>query len=318
MKQLTQSKQKTLLTSQWKTAILWPFLAITAFFFIGTASIQAHESKIINETTGIVYEDLGVAISAANSGDTLKIKGQFTGNFTITQNLNLHGGHDAVLNGNKTGPVLSISGSTTNVIIEHLSLTNGSSDTGGGIYNNGANVVLRHVDINQNSAAFGGGIYNFQGTTSVYSSKIENNAALGAGGGIASITGINVVESTTISYNTSTLGGGVYNVDASNSSYKHVKSEGNFASQSGGAFYNNVGSVVTFDDSKLHENSALQFGGGLYNFDTSVANFTHSKVTKNVVQTANGGGGIYNASGASFTLTHSDVDHNTPNDITEG
>jgi hypothetical protein len=320
MKHLTNLKERQILINHLRLSILWPFLAFLVCLNMGLNDLSAHEVK--NENTGQEYSDLTIAIAAANPGDTLKLKGTFTGNFVIAQSLTLIGHHHATLDGNQSGTVLIVTGNATVVNLEHLTFQNGLSTTnpGGGIFNNAVTINLKHVEILHNIATVGGGIGSIAGTFTLDECKIHNNTSDEVGGGIVSFGGNNVISDTSISFNAAGLGGGLYNASGPNgpsvTSLNKVKLEGNFAAVSGGGIANVEASVLNVIESKIKENSAQQFGGGLYNAEDAIANFNDSKIIENNVVTPNGGGGIY-SSGATFNLADTEVEHNIPNDITE-
>ncbi|MFL9453545.1 choice-of-anchor Q domain-containing protein [Tolypothrix bouteillei VB521301_2] len=95
-------------------------------------------------------------------------------------------------------------GQTVN--IEGLTLTNGSSEFGGGIYNEGTLAIANSIISGNQATQTGGGIYN-KGTLTVTNSTINGNTAQIVGGGIGAATGFSIANST-ISGNTAKFGGG--------------------------------------------------------------------------------------------------------------
>lgn len=114
------------------------FLALSATLLVATSAHAApgkKKCKVENLDTGVKYTiDLQTAIDDATAGDVLEIKGVCKGNFTINKDLTLLGKGtnfvNAALDGDHAGRVLDITGGT--VLIENLTIRNGSSNLGGG------------------------------------------------------------------------------------------------------------------------------------------------------------------------------------------
>ena len=130
-----------------------------------------------------------------------------------------------------------------NVTITGLTIVNGNSPIGGGIYNNGGTLTVASSTISGNQASgsngYGGGIYNEQGTVNVTNSTIAGNSSYD-GGGIFNERGTVNVTNSTVS--------------------------GNSAAYDGGGIYNSV-ATLTITNSTIAGNSSDHDGGGIYNFD---------------------------------------------------
>ena len=158
-----------------------------------------------------------------------------------------------------------------------------------------------NINVNGNSITrnYGGGIYIINSSPSLKNLIIENNQVYANGGGIyiRSFDGISIPTLTdvTISKNTSSSGGGVYNEStSSNTATSNSKSS---------PILTNV---------TISENTA-DIGGGIYNFSTnshtntstinttSIANpeLTNVKINNNT--SAGNGGGMYNRSFSSLS-----------------
>ena len=95
--------------------------------------------------------------------------------------------------------------------ISGMTLTGGSSATGGAILNNGTLTVSGDTVITGNSATSGGGIGNTGTLTVSGGAVISGNSAI-SGGGVYNAAGASAtVDDGTITANTATGGGGVYN-----------------------------------------------------------------------------------------------------------
>lgn len=189
----------------------------------------------------------------------------------------------------------------------------GSSQGGGGIFNNGGRLTIGNSLINGNraggSSGSGGGILSTDGTVLVFSSTLNGNAAARAGGGIEIIDGFMNLASVNVTGNnvgttftgTPGDGGGLH---ISGFSRTRVVVDGgmfanNSASNDGGGLWNQAQSTLFLKGSvQIDNNSAGNFGGGVYNrghLEATDAFFTNNG--------ANQGGGFHNApSGTASTL----------------
>lgn len=323
---------------------------------LGSSNVYAERLPIIkNQNTGVVFTDLALAITAASSGDTLKISGTCVGNFIINKTLNLIGGDDAVLDGNHLGSVLTITSSTATVRLNKLTIENGSAATGGGIRNigagtNGGILVINNSEIINNTATTaGGGIFS-TGSASrlhLYNSKVAHNTleavgqAAASGGGIAiTATGQGSIFNSKISNNsagvtTGSNGGGILGVGAA-ITIVDTEIDNNIAAHGGGGGIANVGGGLTIENVHVTSNNGGQGGGIL---TAGALTTVNSLIHKNVSQTSGGGialvagaatlndtdvrhnlaatvgGGIFAAAGTVLTLLESEVHDNTPDDI---
>ncbi len=147
---------------------------------------------------------------------------------------------------------------------------------GGGIFNDTHSTVL--VDgstVSANSATIeGGGIYNYA-TLSVQNGSIIGTPGAGntayQGGGIYSYSGTVTVDSSTISANSaSSGGGGIYNrgtLDIQNGSTIGGTGAGNTAADGGGLVNQPTGTTIV-DDSTVSANVVGFDGGGISNLGT--------------------------------------------------
>jgi hypothetical protein len=180
---------------------------------------------------------LQVAIDAARTGDTLRVRGVCIGEYTISKPLSLVGvttDRAATLQGRVGRTVVTTTGrpvSLTGLRITHRTtaattgtgrgilnrgtlalststVTGNGADRGGGILNTGSMTISRST-INANTAGDGGGIHN-TGTLSVRTSTITANSATGnQGGGIHSVGRLLVSHSTIADNTAQWLGGGI-------------------------------------------------------------------------------------------------------------
>ena len=165
--------------------------------------------------------------------------------------------------------------SVTSSTISHLTLTNGSASSGGGIYcyyNSSPSLV--DVTITDNSASDdGGGIYcDYYSSPSLENVTISNNSASDDGGGIFCLVSSPSLENVTISDNSaSDDGGGIY-CRSSSPTLENVTLSGNSADDSGGGIYYIYcwyESNPSLENVTITNNSAGYDGGGIYCWESS-------------------------------------------------
>jgi len=176
--------------------------------------------------------------------------------------------------------VFSVNGGV-NFTVQNLTIANGNSEGGGGIYSDGGTLTVTNSTFSGNSATYGGGIYN-EGTLTVTDSTFSDNSAT-YGGGIYN-GGTLTITNSTFSGNSAFYGsgGGISNystVTVTNSTFS-----GNTAASEGGGIYNY--STVTVTNSTFSGNNAGDEGGGIYNY----VNVGTGTVTNTIVANSTSGG----------------------------
>jgi CSLREA domain-containing protein len=187
------------------------------------------------------------------------------GDLDILDDLTLIGaGADStVIDGNRIDRVFQIH-SPAAVQLSGLTIQNGSSDSGGGIYNGGT-LTLTNCTLNGNSAGriggYGGGIYN-GGTLTLTNCTLSSNSAYN-GGGISN-GGTLMLENCTLSGNSSPDGGGGSGGGIGNdgtATLTNCTLSGN-SGANGGGIYNHLGGALTLENCTLS-------GGGIGNDGTA-------------------------------------------------
>ncbi|MDX2701792.1 hypothetical protein PV350_02915 [Streptomyces sp. PA03-6a] len=244
------------------------------------------------------------AINSAAPGAALLVSGTCSGPFTINKDLTLIGLKPTVLDGNRAGSTVTVTGAVR-VRLDTLTITNG---TGSGIRNNGGTVELTGSTVEHNTAGPGGGIYNdVNSTVTLTGSTVRDNTSH-SGGGIINFGAVRLTGST-VEHNTSTIdGGGIYNNFNGTLTLTGSMVRDNTAARSGGGIYNIFNSKVTSTSSTVGDNTAGAEGGGIWNDINSTVALIGSTVGDN---TAGTGGGVYNKDGT-VTLTGSTVRNNRP------
>ncbi len=228
--------------------------------------------------------------------------------------------------------------------VSGLTISNGQSDSGGGISNAGTLTVIDSA-LDNNSASNAGGIYN-AGTLTVSGSTLDDNGARsseGNGGGIynggtMTLTGSALIGNLITGAGS---GGGIYNDGTLTVTDSSVGSNGggsgggiandrtltltnstlnfNNAAAGGGIYNGNAGTLTvtgcTLDGNGVSGGTFFQyagFGGGIDNMGTLTvidSTLSDNSASTSALEYGGSGGGIYN--GGTMTLTGSAVNGNT-------
>jgi uncharacterized repeat protein (TIGR01451 family) len=222
-----------------------------------------------------------------------------SGDLDIRNNLIIlgDGAADTFINGNATDRVFQIIG-PIGVELIGLTVTNGLSDSGGGISNNGGTLSLTNSVVTSNSAAQGGGIFNAGGGTVITTgAAFETNSASGNGGAVYNEASFQS-RGDILSTNSGLNGGGIYNAAAGNLTVTQNTFLVNFsigAGTIGGGALFNLG-LLSVANSTFGNNGTLNGGdGGALYQDGSTAQLTNVTFGENTAE--GNGGGIYNNSG---------------------
>lgn len=257
-------------------------------------------------TTGTPCETISYTLnSRASEGDTILIaEGTYTENLTIAGiTVTLRGGYtiagnqwladtgETIVHGNDAGRVFFFHGS--NSVLEKLTITGGDAPFaepwGGGVWVSGGDVTIRYSTITDNGDLD-------------WSMGIEVNDDYGP----AHLT----LESSTVSYNTGWMGGGLHLWGGGASAeVRDVVFVGNRANGGGGIFIDNTSSAVIMN-SDIFSNTA-DWGGGIAVSNNSTATIANNQIVSNTAYS--GGGGLY-AEGVTVTVRSNDFLSNTSQD----
>jgi len=231
------------------------------------ATLQSASAITVNSTadpTESGKTTLRDALASAADGDTI--------NFSVTGTITLTSGellvNDSITISGPGASTLAVNGNAANRVFHIAS---------------GKTVTISGLTITngQTSGSFpndsGGGIYNDAATLTLSNCTVSANSAtfgggiynFGEGPGSASLT----VSNCTVSANSGANGAGIYNDGESDGSATLAISNstlsGNSATSAGGGIYNDGtfagNAALTINNSTLNGNSALSFGGGIYN-----------------------------------------------------
>src|SRR5437762_12006211 len=199
---------------------------------------------IVSNTNDNGLGSLRQALADANNGDTIDATGiagvitLTTGQLLVDKSVTITGADAGVLavDGNTasrvfqtaTGETVSISGltirngqggeggaivnaDTVTLTIINSTLSGNTAGFGGGVFNSGTLTIINST-VSGNTASEGAGIYNSGANTlTITNSTFSGNAAPGAGGAIFNLATLMIANST-LSDNSSGLGGGVFNL----------------------------------------------------------------------------------------------------------
>jgi predicted outer membrane repeat protein len=232
-------------------------LTVTNNLDSGNGSLRADISKAHNRDT--------IVFAPSLDGQTITLT---SGELVINQKLTIQGpgASQLTISGGNTSRVFEVDGSSTNVILSGLTITQGSATVGGAIYNNGT-LTITNSTLSGNSAVDGGngGAIKNNGTLMITNSMLSGNSAGGAGGAIDNYADL-TVSGCTLSGNSSygeagaIRSGGVATLTVTDSTLS-----GNSANGDGGAIFSYGDGTLLLSACTLSGNSAYR-GGAVYDY----------------------------------------------------
>ncbi len=312
--------------------LLGAFLASSVFVVLNVTPASATGNTLYVSSTGTntgvnpciitaPCQTVDEAVDFAASGDTIDVAG------TIDEHVNISGPATltvqqwpsmpaAVLDGQSTGEVFSDSATGGTLTIAGLTIQNGMSTNGGGIFAAGPLVVTGST-ITNNTANGDGGIQADGGLDMTNSVVSDNHSTAADGGGI----GCNcpsdsfTITSSTITGNTSPntnalpeAGGGIFD-QFGTATISDSTISGNTAFQGSGMFLNFVSATLT--DDAITGNTGIGQGGGVVTASGSLQ-VNDSTIADNV---SGFGGGIDDVFTGAATIDGSTVTGNTGGQI---
>ena len=272
------------------------------------------ECQAGNGADKIVLKDHIYFLSIAGTGED----NAATGDLDILDDLTVKGkgANRTFINGNKIDRVFQVIIGNVKVNLEGVTIQNGLSDYGGGIYNYNGTLMINNSTVSNNIASNdGGGIYNFLGTITITESEVSNNKSIGSAGGIYNQGTSKIIKSSIFGNEvsgTGPRGGGISNqgtmIITKSTVFNNMSSGTNFAV--GGGIYNY--GTLTITKSTVSYNRALgtnsAIGGGIDNQGTLT-------ITKSTVSNNSGSGDIAISGGIdnqdTLTITKSTVSNNS-------
>lgn len=282
--------------------------------------------KTINNATGTAKTNGRVQIARGTYNES---------NIQINRNMTIIGENqlNTIVDGQQSGNSIFTVTADVKLTIINLTLTNGTSRSGGAIENNGmlavynttftsnsetygkggaiynskdSNLTVDNCNFINNIASDNGGgaIYNF-GTATISNSNFTNNRAYSSyggsnvGGAIENENGATLnLNNCTFTNNTanSDFGGANHGGAIYNNGFLNMDKctfTNNTTTGGGGAIYNNFGGTITAENSTFTDNRAY-YGGAISN-NQGTSNLDNCTFTSNL---SSNGGAIYNYDGA--------------------
>ena len=243
--------------------------SVTYLLTLGTLTISSNMSIVGNGPAHTIVDgDGSVTFSRVFALSSSSISVSMSG-LTIQNGKSTQGG--GIYNAAKL--------SLANSVVISNTATAGSPNVGGGIYNTG-HLTITNSFINNNSApnvsfsGGGGGISNGGGTVTLINSTVDGNSTDNVGGGIHIDSGVVSLINSTVGNNTAKNGGGIFNGGLGSGTLKIIQStidtntSTSTDSSGGGGGIENFMGVATLINSTIYFNFANGSGGGLLN-DTS-------------------------------------------------
>ncbi len=302
---------------------------------IGTATSQIVTSSTDDGTSGTLRnqiasaQDGGVIIFLPTVTNITLVGGQITidKSLTITGN----GIATSIINGNGASRIFNITDGT--VILNAMTLTNGTDSNGGAISVIGSDLFLSAVTFTNNTAnsASGSGgaiIVGTDATLTAVGTTFTNNIANRAGGAIEVLAGTEtLLTNCTFTMNNAGIAPSI--AAPGNGGALHVSGSAavtiiggdvsnNKAAAEGGGLWNGAG-TMTIDGTTILMNKASGVaadngGGGIYNLNGGTLIIDNAMVMDNMADgTAGSGGGILNDIGAMATITNTTISGNSSN-----
>ncbi len=170
-----------------------------------------------------------------------------------------------------------------------ITISNGYSGSGGGVYLNGGAVLDDCLVIGNKSSSYAGGVYVNQGT--VTGCVVAGNVATNYGGGIQ-LQNYSLVLNTVVSNNQATTGGGIHIISGTAA---HCVVEGNLGTTYAGGIMASGGSAVIIDTEVLRNRTTVSGGGVMLENNSAARNclIAGNTNTYNRRSSNRGGGGVY-------------------------
>jgi hypothetical protein len=252
-------------------------LLFALFFFTGLTPVQA-TAYSVDCTTSDLIAKFNSAAGSSSQADTITLSEgcvytltsvSGTGSDNGANGLRLLTSSSGTLTVNGNGATIQRSSaagtalfrlfevSTGTLIMNDLTLANGSTSDAAGLWNYEGTVTLRNVTISGSSATSdGGGIAN-SGTMTLINSTVSGNTAGNNAAGIYNDGTLTLINST-VSGNSATMdGGGIYNIGAL--SLVQTTLAGNSSGRNGGGLY--LGGATTLHNSIVADSAS---GGDCY------------------------------------------------------
>lgn len=240
----------------------------------------------------------GILNESTKTNNCIIVNTPYSTKGTLIQKCSLRG----ILNNGTMEISISDYGNNSRIEI----INNGSSDKGGGIYNNtgktcyikGKNRDIDSIKINSNKGNYGGGIYNDGKLTIDGSVSVSGNTSSGSGGGIYNNNKLTIEGARILNNIAATYGGGIMNKDTLSITGSEIG--GNKATaNSGGGICNDggtqgVNTTLTITNGKIYGNTSNK-GSGIEQHGVYYPKMT---IKGGMIYGNAGGYGIHNDAGS--------------------
>ncbi|MBN2373102.1 S8 family serine peptidase [bacterium] len=249
---------------------------------IQSAINAAYEGCYIVVHKGIYFENLNFL------GKAITISGSDPGNNTVTAN--------TIIDGSGADTVVTFENNEAeDSVLCGVTLQNGSSIYGGGIYCYNSSPAISYCIIKENYAEYhGAGIYcYYYSSPSFTGCIITQNSAVNNGSGIycyynssPSFTACSITENYTVKYH----GGGIFCTYKCSPAYKDCDISRNITPYYGGGGLFNNNCAPSFTNCTITENSS-SYGGGLYLTSYASPSLINCTISGNISSIS--GGAVY-------------------------
>ena len=299
-----------------------------------TSSIAEAKVLTVNAASGAcgqasdIYCSIQSAINNAKPNDIINISStRYRENLIINKNITLQGDKNGVsiIDANRNGSAIVIKPGNR-VRLKYLTIINGKSENGGGIFNEGS-LMLSNSTVSHNIAQqAGGGIFNKRSATGsllVESSRIVRNKSLGddkynikyGGGGIYNDAPLVIIKSNINNNYATDNGGGIYSVysgrkNASNSQRLAEKIGLLAAPQRRNSLYRKTDQNAVVIHQSIIKNNQAGSGGGI-NLQ-GVMNIKNSSIIFNqaINHNRSAGGGVFAHLDTTLNIYNTFIAHN--------
>ena len=228
----------------------------------------------MDSTDGVTT--LREAIGYALNGETITFDADLAGGTITLSETELTISRSIVIDASNLTGGLTVSGgnasrvfyidsniSAAAVSLVGLTITEGFSDNGGGIYNSGTLELVDCVVTGNSASGDGGGIYNDSGELTLTGCTISSNSAAAYGGGLGVSNGTaTMINSRFIANEAGGCGGALFISVNGSASATNTIFAGNRAASDGGAIA--IAGTLSLYNSTLAGNAAQGSGGGIF------------------------------------------------------
>jgi hypothetical protein len=292
----------------------------------------------INTANGDVTQDHTIRLEQGSPSTIYTLTGNLPTITNATRSIFIicTGTTNAIIDGDNLFRPLTMA-INSDLILDKITVRNGSAANGGGISNTGGNLTISNSLVTSNettnrgagmystgatasiliqnstlslnsSSQSGSAIHNRDGSTlTISSSTISGNTTAVSGGAIYNTNSSLTISSSTLSNNKSgTQGGAIAAANSTNTSISNVYFSGNTSGSDGGAIFN-ANNSMTLSSSSFTGNTANN-GGAIFNHSNASLAISNSMISGSIATT--NGGAIFNQINSPLTISSSTISEN--------